>query len=150
MTFDDDTNETTQYFNDEDLFGPLSPDFEYFNLLQGGDHHHHHPGQEEDILSEGELSELEEDLLFDWDSDDTMTNARFILRHTSIRRERVHILEEEEITDDDDVALKLRDTVPLATDDSDGTQYFDADDLFERDEGEMLIYGTDGWNSEDY
>lgn len=118
----------TQYFiNDEDLFARLNSDSDYFNQL-GGDH------EREDL--ETELSE--EDMLFGsgWDSDETVTNAQFLLH---IRRERVHT-EAREIAD-----VALRDAVPA----EDGAKYFDADDLFEREE-EMLNYGRDGWFSEDW
>jgi hypothetical protein len=130
--FDIFDGEITQYFiNDEDLFRDLNPDSDYF-IYQGGDY-----GQE-DI--EGELLE-EEDMLFgsDWDSDDTMTNTRFVLRHTRSRDSpRVQHTEAEEIAD-----VALQDTV-LATED--GAQYFDADDLFERED---TVYEGDGLYSED-
>ena len=118
----------THYFiNDEDLFGRLNSDCDYFNQ-HGGDHGW------EDI--EAEFSE--EDMLFGsgWDSDETVTDARFLLH---IRRERVHT-EAEEIAD-----VALRDIVPA----EDGAKYFDADDLFQREE-EMVVYGKDGWFSEDW
>ena len=140
--FDDETNldrchavlcdpkeSDTQYFiNDEDLFGRLNSDSDYFNRHRGD------LGQE-DI--EGELSE--EDMLFGsgWDSDETVTDAQFLL---SIRRERF-LTESEEIAD-----VTLRDAVPA----EDGAKYFDADDLFEREEEEMLAYGRDGWYPEDW
>lgn len=138
--FDDETNfdrchavlcdpkeSTTQYFiNDEDLFVRLNSDSDYFNQHGGDD-------EREDI--EGEQL-LEEDILFGsgWDSDETVTDARFLL---DIRRKRFHA---EEIAD-----IALWDTVPA----EDGAKYFDADDLFEREEEEMIVYGRDGWYSED-
>ena len=126
--FDIVDDETTQYFiNDEDLFGDLNPD--YF-IYQGG---------QEDV--EEELWD-EEDVLFgsDWDSDDTMTNARFVLRHTRSRDSpRVQHTEAEEIAD-----VALQDTVPAT---EDGAQYFDANDLFERED--TTVSEGDGWYSED-
>lgn len=116
----------TQYFiNDEDLF---DSDSDYFNH-HGGDH-----GRED--IEEGELSE--EDMLFGsgWDSDETLTDAQFFLH---ICRESVH-REAEEIAD-----VALRDTVPA----EDDAKYFDADDLFEREE-ETLVYERDGWYLEDW
>lgn len=120
----------TQYFiNDEDLFDRLNSDFDYFNQ---------HEGRED---MEGELSE--EDMLFGsgWDSDETVTDAQFLpsLR-MHIHRERVHR------EADESANVALRDTVPA----EDGAKYFDADDLFEREEEEMLVYGRDGWYSEDW
>jgi len=128
-----DPDESAQYFNDEDLFERLNTDSDYFQ--QAGDH------EQED--SEEELSE--EDMLFGsgWDSDDTVTNARLVIRHT--HRERIHT-EAEEIAD-----VALREHIYTATED--GAQYFDADDLFEREEAEMLVYGRDEeihWYSEDW
>ena len=120
----------TQYFiNDEDLFERLNSDSDYFSQY-GGDH--------EGDSTVGELSE--EDILFGsgWDSDETVTdsNAHFLLH---IRRERFYT-EGEEKTD-----LALRDTQAV-----DGAKYFDADDLFEREEEEMMVYGRDGGYLEDW
>ena len=118
------------FIYDEDLFGRLNSDPDHFNQ-HGGDH------RREDL--EGELSE--EDMLFGsgWDSDETLTDAQIYL---DIRRERVHTEAElEEIVD-----VALQDTVPAEGD----TKYFDADDLFEREEEEMLVFGRDGWYSEDW
>ena len=119
----------TQYFiNDEDLFGRLILDADYFNQ-HGGDN------EREDI--EGEQL-LEEDMLFGsgWDSDETVTDARFLLY-----RKRDHT-ETEEIVD----VIALQGTVPA----EDDAKYFDAEDLFEREEEEMLVYGRDGFFSEDW
>ena len=118
-----------QYFiNDEDLFGRLITDSDYLNQ-HGGDH------GGEDI--EGE-QHWEEDMLFGsgWESDETVTDARFLLY-----RKRDHE-EEEEIVD----VVALQATV-IAEDDA---KYFDAEDLFEREEEEMLVYGRDGCLLEDW
>lgn len=117
----------TQYFiNDEDLFARLNSDSDCFGEDRG----------RENIEGE-QLSE--EDMLFGggWDSDETVTDARFLL---DIHRKRDHT-EAEEIAD---VALR---GIVLA---EDGTKYFDAEDLFEREEEEILVYGRDGWFSEEW
>ena len=118
--FDDETNfdpyhavlcdpkeSATQYFiNDEDLFARLNSDSDYF----GGD-----CGWEPEDIEEEQLSE--EDMLFGsgWDSDETVTDARFLHR----KRDHARV---------EDVALRgnLRA--------EDGAKYFDAEDLFEREE----------------
>lgn len=90
--------------------------------------------------SEEEFSE--EDMLFGsgWDSDDTVTETGpVVLRH--IHRDCADGIEE--ITD-----------VAFCTAAEDDAQYFDADDLFEREEAEMWICGRDEetlcWCSEDW
>lgn len=118
----DSKESATQYFiNVEDLFGRLNSDSHYFNQHEEEDHRRE--------IIEGELSE--EDMLFGsgWDSDETVTDsdAQFLL---DICRERFYT-EAEEIAN-----VALRDTMPPA----DGAKYFDAADLFEREE-EMLVYG---------
>jgi hypothetical protein len=141
--FDDETNfdrchavlcdpkeSATQYFiNDEDLFGRLNSDSDYCNHQHGEDH------GREDIVGGEQL--LEEDMLFGngWDSDETVTDARFLLY-----RKRDHTEAEEIIAD----VVALQDTVPA----EDDAKYFDAEDLFEREEGEILVYGRDGWFSQ--
>jgi hypothetical protein len=143
--FDDETNDfdrchavlcdpkesATQYFiNDEDLFTRLNSDSEYFNQ-HGGDQ-----GRGEDI--ERELLS-EEDIFFGsgWDSNETLTDARLLL---DIHRKRVQT-GAEEIAD-----VALQDIVSA----EDGAKYFDAEDLFEREEEDMLVYGRDGWFPEDW
>ena len=134
--FDDETNfdrchavlcdpkeSVTHYFiNDEDLFARLNSDSDYSN--QDG---------EEDI--DGPQL-LEEDIFFGsgWDSDETVTDARLLLGK--------HLHAEAEETAD----VALQGTVPA----EDGAKYFDAEDLFEREELEILVYGRDGWISEDW
>ena len=139
----------TQYFiNDEDLlFGRLvlnsDSDDDGFNNQHGGGEDDGH-AQQEDSDIETELSE-EDNMLFGsgasgWDSDETVTDAQFFLH---IRRERVQAhTEAEEIAD-----VALRETVQVSAED--GAKYFDADDLFEQEE-ETLVYGRDGWYSEDW
>ena len=71
-------------------------------------------------LEEEQLSE--DDILFGsgWDSDETVTDARFLL---DIHRKRRVYTEAEEIAD----AIALQGTVPAEGD----AKYFDAEDLFE-------------------
>ena len=121
-----------QYFNDEDLFGRLlnsDSDSEYFQ--QGGDY------------EKGEQLLEETDMLFDndWDSDDTVTNPRLLVLRGRVYPEELVLA---------NVALRER-TIHTAIDD--GAQYFDADDLFEREEADSTsVYGRDEeirWYSED-
>ena len=163
--FDDETNldrcqavlcdpkeSATQYFiNDEDLFGRLvlnsapDDDDDGFDNQHGAgdDDDDDGHGQQEDSDIEAELSEEDNYMLFGsgasgWDSDDTVTDAQFFLHHIRTGREVHHNTEAEEIAD-----VALRETV------EDGAKYFDADDLFEQEE-ETLVYGRDGWYSEDW